>query len=300
MRPHALAALVTAVVLSGAAVAPAAAQPIPMDVLRNATFFNILDQGEITLTDGAWDAAPPDGIAHLSARLLDISASGDLDGDGTDETVALLVYSGGGTGQFLHAVVFTPTPDGGIAELGTAMIGDRNPVRGLAVEDGQIILDIVTQGPNDGACCPTEKARVILTLGDGTLDTVSIESEGTVSLADIDGEWTLVGLNTNEPPLPDAPITATFAGGAASGSSGCNTYTTSYKASSADDPSAIAFAPAATTRMACAGPLLQQEQTFLDRLTAVTNFYWDAGRLSLGYVVGDTYGALTFERVTTP
>lgn len=301
MHAPSLAALAAAFVLFGAAAEPASAQPIPMEVLENATFSNILDQPVITLENGEWAGAPLEGgVARPYASLLDLAAAGDLNGDGNDETVALLVYSGGGTGQFLHVTVFTPAPEGGIAELGTAMIGDRNPVRDLAVENGVIILDIVTQGPNDGACCPTQKARLTLTLRNGALDTLSIEEQGTISIADLDGDWRLVALNAGELPLPDTSITARLAGGTISGTAGCNMFNASYKASSISDPSALAFSPAATARMACSAPVMDQEHRFLERLEAAANFYWHAGRLVLGYVVGDTYGALTFERVNTP
>jgi len=275
--------------LWGTGIGAARADGLSMEALRNATFVGI-EQQPITLTNGAWEGPTDGGFTGPSARLLDISAAGNLDGKGADETVALIVYSGGGTGQFLNVSVFDSAGTN-IASIG---IGDRNPVRGLSVDGRDIILDIVTQGPDDGACCATMKARVTLVLVGNELRIVSTEDQGRIGLGDIDGNWVLVGMG-DAPPLADVPVTAVFDGGTVAGSAGCNTYSAGYSGNG-DSPTSLRFSAIATTRMACAGPRMDQERSYLSRLAAVTDFYWEAGRLGLSYVIGNDYGLLYFSR----
>ncbi|UCC63551.1 MAG: META domain-containing protein [Anaerolineae bacterium] len=68
--------------------------------------------------------------------------------------------------------------------------------------------------------------------------------------------------------LPDTEITATFEGGAMSGSAGCNTYRAAYTLS----VPALDLGAAAATEMACGGPagVMEQEQRYLRVLENVT------------------------------
>ncbi|HET6622281.1 MAG TPA: META domain-containing protein [Dongiaceae bacterium] len=70
-------------------------------------------------------------------------------------------------------------------------------------------------------------------------------------------------------PVPgDARITLSlYADGRAVGRAGCNNYITSYRQTG----DAISFAPAASTRMACAQDIMTLEQSYLDALAAVTH-----------------------------
>lgn len=82
--------------------------------------------------------------------------------------------------------------------------------------------------------------------------------------------WLLVELN-GEPLVPRSQITAQFnENGAVSGSSGCNNYTAAYEV----DRNNITFnmSPAATTLMACPGPIMKQETAYLEALAAAETF----------------------------
>jgi len=48
--------------------------------------------------------------------------------------------------------------NGSLLNLGTSLIGDRVQVRSMRLAEGRIELDVVQQGPEDAACCPTQKA----------------------------------------------------------------------------------------------------------------------------------------------
>ncbi len=81
--------------------------------------------------------------------------------------------------------------------------------------------------------------------------------------------WMLTELNGN-PPLPDTAITAEFdEDGRVGGSSGCNSYNTTYSVSG----NKIKFGDqVASTMMACPDPVMNQESDYLEALSAAATF----------------------------
>src|SRR5262249_58461255 len=83
--------------------------------------------------------------------------------------------------------------------------------------------------------------------------------------------WQATGINNGKGGVAslvaDSRVTINFASdGKASGSGGCNTYTSTWKA----EGNALAFAPAAATRRMCAAPgVMAQEQAFFNALESV-------------------------------
>jgi heat shock protein HslJ len=81
--------------------------------------------------------------------------------------------------------------------------------------------------------------------------------------------WTLISID-NSPPIGSAAMTVEFTGGQIGGSSGCNSYSGSYKVQGA------------MTLMACADSrLMEQEQTFLGYLQNTPTFKLSAGQLQI-------------------
>ncbi len=75
-------------------------------------------------------------------------------------------------------------------------------------------------------------------------------------------------------------------GDQASGSAGCNRFTGTFELTTGDAvmqdvTGDLSFGPLATTRMACPGPVMEQERTVLTVLGATTTWLVDADRLSL-------------------
>jgi heat shock protein HslJ len=94
--------------------------------------------------------------------------------------------------------------------------------------------------------------------------------------------WVALSINNGKQGVvnaqEDAKITAEFKkDGTLSGSSGCNTYHTTYKT----DGDKITIQPAATTRMACSQPIMDQEQQYLNALTKSATFEMGKGTLEL-------------------
>ena len=138
--------------------------------IANASFTGILPE-PVTLTDGRYEGPPV--VTLLPAP----SAFGDLDGDGDDEEVVLLVSEEGEKGAFLHLAAVA-LQDGRAVNLATARVttylypplGDRFQTRSLAVVPGGVIrLEVFAPAPEDPICCPTETSISAWTLRGGRL-----------------------------------------------------------------------------------------------------------------------------------
>ena len=85
-------------------------------------------------------------------------------------------------------------------------------------------------------------------------------------------------------PISGTTLTATFTADAVSGSSGCNTYNGSYTL----DGDALKIGPLATTRMACAPAIMDQETLFLAALAASTTVEQTGATVTLRNAAGAT------------
>ncbi len=153
---------------------PEAAQP-PLDpgpwddpTLGNLTY--TFDGKAIALENGEYhekpDAASATYITNI--RLAPERAFGDLDGDGKRDAAVILSDAPGGSGVFgyLAAVV---DRDGIPTNVATAALGDRVAVKGVAITDGTVVLDVMTHGPDDPMCCPSVAATWVYRLAGDTL-----------------------------------------------------------------------------------------------------------------------------------
>ena len=136
------------------------------ETLGNLSYNGLFPDQEIRLTDSS--AYYEDGGSGSPfVRLVDhLIVRGDLNGDGVEDAVALLVDYSSGSGDFVYLapvinVETEPTP------LNALMIGDRSPVKSLTIEGDQVIVELIVPGPGDPACCPTWNVRKVFSLEDG-------------------------------------------------------------------------------------------------------------------------------------
>jgi len=272
---------------SPTAEAPTRVTPVALtDTLGNLSYAGLFPDQQITLTNGT--AYYEDGgSGHPFIRLIDhLIATGDLNGDGVEDAVALLVDYSTGSGDFVYlAPVLNagnePTP------LDALMIGDRTPVKSLTIDGGQVILEFIAPGPGDPACCPSWNLRKVFSLENGRLVEQSSEELSKVSLDDLSGtSWRLVDLNLDqEPVLPETEITLRFDDHEISGSAGCNDYNTTV---SGDDlPQTFMVSQIATTAKVCSEPISNQETNYLSRLAKVVAWRYDFSYLALTYKLGE-------------
>jgi hypothetical protein len=127
-----------------------AAPALTLEVLKNFTYlvpdFNIeavLQQGIFTSSD-------------TRVELVEPAAFGDINGDGLEDAVVVLVVDPSGSGTFYNLVAVLN--QGGMpVQAAFSYIGDRQGIKNLEITAGEIILDFVTQGPNDPLCCASEE-----------------------------------------------------------------------------------------------------------------------------------------------
>ncbi len=134
-------------------------QRLTLHQLRNAQYRLPLHGDEdtpIQFTDGEGQIAFGEGATEkVHAGIVnDTVAFGDLDADGIADAAVVVFISGGGSGTFVHLVAMLDR-DGAPEQAAWAFLGDRVPVRDLAVTRGQIVAQTVTHRPGDGLCCPT-------------------------------------------------------------------------------------------------------------------------------------------------
>jgi|GEM_PF-1538734 len=281
--------------LGSAATLTADPKPLTVEALANATYSGIYDE-PVTLTDGVYEGEPFDegGVARPVVQYIDNSeVYGDLTGSGLDDAAVLLVENSGGSGVFSY-VGAQLNQDGQALDGGTALLGDRTQVISMVIENGQVVVDIVTAGPDEALCCGTLKLRKTLALKNGKLAEVGSEELGTVALDDLmDTRWVLERLNFDQPALSDSIITAEFANGQVMGSAGCNTYSATL---SSDGGQTMTVGPVIATQMACPEPVIAQELDYLTALQNATGWSYFPGQLAIYYQNEDgSQGTLFFD-----
>ncbi len=265
---------------------PAETTGIAAEALKNATYSGIYDE-PITLADGLYEGEPfteGDPARPIVAIIDGAELTGDLNGDGVDDAVVFLLERGGGSGAFTY-VAAQLNQDGQPVDAGAVRIEDRIGVRSAAIEDGQVVLDIITQGPGDVACCGTHKAHKTYALQDSRLvETTPAGGELVrISAADLDGtSWTLLELDHDQAALAGTEVTLTFGDGQVSGSGGCNSYSGSFSQGD-DNPLVMSIGPLTATDKSCPEPAGSQESAYLAALGNVARWGYDFGKLALYY-----------------
>jgi heat shock protein HslJ len=146
--------------------------------------------GTAQLTNGEYrEPSAPDSAAETVVRLTNQIAFGTLNGQ--PALAVVLVTDPGGSGTFYDLAVVV-NQDGQLVNVATTSLGDRVIINSIAIEDNEIVVDMVTQGPNDPMCCPTEQVIETFALqGDQLVQTTPAPAGPAVPPA---AEPTLVGV----------------------------------------------------------------------------------------------------------
>jgi LysM repeat protein len=142
--------------IPGASPQVAGAGGLTPDALRNATYQGIYDE-PVTLADGTYAGEPfvEGGASRPTVTLVDqLTALGDLNGDGLEDAAVVLAENSGGSGVFVYLAAVL-SAEGRLANVDTLLLGDRVDIRSLTIQGGEILLTMLTQGPDDPFCCPS-------------------------------------------------------------------------------------------------------------------------------------------------
>ncbi|UCE30765.1 MAG: META domain-containing protein [Burkholderiales bacterium] len=272
-------------------------QPLGLTRLQNAAYSGFEDiAGEVRLQSGRWQGEPPQPGSASVPRvdfLGDLVARGDLDGDGVDEAAVMLTSHLGGTGVF-HYVAVVGQRGAENRNIDTRLVADRIQLRGMRIEKGGLVLDLVRAGPGDPSCCPSEVVTLEYRLQDGRLtEPVQVGASMSLSPATLSGQrWRLSAWRFGEP--VDGRLTLAYVDGRFQGNAGCNAYAAPVTAT--DDRGAIEVGLALSTQMQCRAQVMANEQRFLGLLPRVDRFWFHAGRLALAYGEGAGSGVMFLTR----
>jgi heat shock protein HslJ len=272
------------------------APPTTAELLRTARINGIYEGQVVTLREGLYEGAPfvPGAASRPTVRLLEsLTARGDLDGVAGEEIVALVAENSGGSGEQIYLAAFR-SQGGALTNIATALLGDRIRLRGLDIDAGTVVLDVVQPGPGEPACCGTQMARKTYRLAAGQIEPVATQVVGRLSLAAVSRlEWTLEEMNGK--PIPEGSRAPTFLvqGDAAAGFAGCNRFSGAIEETA---PGKVSLGDLAATMMACEDPQMAIEDEYLRSLRQVGSYTFLAGRLALVWEEAGGGGLLLFRR----
>ncbi len=239
-------------------------------------------QEDVKLSGGYYAGAPFDegGASRPTVTLIDeLIAYGDLNGDGQQDAAVLLLENSGGSGDFIYLAAVI-NDNGNARNVATQLVGDRVRFRNLEISSGSITADTITTADGESVAQPSLKMHLAYQLQGDKLVQLSSESQGNLSVADLEGtSWKQQG--EQQTPTPEShtgEITANFKDGKISGSSACNRYSASLED---HGKGGITTGPAISTRMACPPPLMEQESAYLNFLSKVEGFRFSFGKLVL-------------------
>jgi len=157
------------VLLLAMACSTTATGPLTEEMLKNAEYQGIYRE-PVQLQDGTYEGEPfvEGSASRPTVTFVEPYAAGDLDGDGQDDAVVLLVENSGGSGSFVYLAAVL-NREGVPANVATQLLGDRAQVQSLAIAGGQVTLKLLTHGPDDAMCCPTQEVEQTYELQGNTL-----------------------------------------------------------------------------------------------------------------------------------
>jgi hypothetical protein len=139
-------------------------EPLTAESLKNAEYQGIYD-GPVNLTEGKYEGEPfvEGGASRPLVVFVEPYAFGDLDGDGVYDAAVLLVENSGGSGSFVYLAAVL-NQNGKAVNEATTLLGDRAQVEELAIDEGKIDVKMLTHGPEDPMCCPSQESSETYTL----------------------------------------------------------------------------------------------------------------------------------------
>jgi hypothetical protein len=145
---------------------PSAAKALTCDRLKSAELSSASAKElgypeRVQLVNGAWSGS---GLS-VSSRECGI---GDLNGDGTADGLASVVFNNGGTGQF-YWLAFWRNVAGEPVFTAMHELDDRTPVEKITIAGGKATVVILTRTPDQPAAAVNIRRTAIYTVSGSTL-----------------------------------------------------------------------------------------------------------------------------------
>jgi hypothetical protein len=130
-----------------------------------------IELGPIQLTDGHYE----DVANRIAVDWVDTYALGELQGEPAAAVVLSVNTGGSGTFSTLAVVL---EEEGSLVNIADALIGDRVRINSIGFDADEIMLDFVTQGPDEPMCCGTQRTLTSFALQDEQLTEMTTEVIG--------------------------------------------------------------------------------------------------------------------------
>ncbi len=123
----------------------------------------------IQLANGKYEPTTDRASAdYVSINMGEQVAYGDLNDDGVEDAAIIIGENYGGTGTFVSVVALL-NQNGQPIFAASSIVDDRPIINALSIENGEILLNATTHGPNDPGCCPAQPVSQTLRLWGGKL-----------------------------------------------------------------------------------------------------------------------------------
>jgi heat shock protein HslJ len=256
-------------------------RPLTVESLRNAEYQSeFAINGRVRLSNGIYRGKiVPDSASELIVMLSDQVAFGDLNGDGAEDAVVVLITDPGGSGAFRHLGLVI-NKKGSPQHVASQWLGDRVKVKSLSVRSGEIVVQMMTHGPRDPMCCPTFQVTQNYILQEGKLVIAEVHEL-------MKRKWALRSFGVKDPEdliVLRTAISLEFSKDRKLyGSGGCNSYFAAYEIGPGDS---LKIKSIGSTRMACPQEFMDQEMRYFEALQRVSAFKVQNNLLQLFYENG--------------
>jgi hypothetical protein len=175
--------------------------------LANATYpSQYHPSGAVTLENGRFsEPVVPGSATEIKVQVTRYLAYGELNGQPSAAIVVLSDPGGSGTFYDLHVMV---SQNGQPTSVASTMLGDRVQINSIAIENNQIVVDMVQAGPNDPMCCPTQHViKTFAVQGDQLMELSSqvVEDTASMQLGGTAWQWQQTLMNNGDEFVPDNP-----------------------------------------------------------------------------------------------
>lgn len=152
---------------------------INVDLANLEYLSEVTQSGVAPLVDGAYrEKVDPDAASETIVAITDHVASGQLS-NGQEAVAVILVTTTGGTGTF-YSLHLIQEIDGELVNTAAIFLGDRVDITNLVFVGGEVLVEMVNQGPDDPMCCPTQQVVNTYDLQNGELVETSSRVIGTI------------------------------------------------------------------------------------------------------------------------